>query len=314
MPVGFYSSYSSSDSQKFKITQGTQLLGVQDTPFFHNLKAISPDTSLPGVATAGIKWAYTIIPKEATENAHLEGGEWAKSEYWNATHHGNHFQIFQKIYSVTRSALKDSLEGLDRQRTLAQIALRKDINKALITNAAAVQRTATVPGKLGGLYSFLNNTNEIDAKNKPLSYDMIEDALSITSAEGIEMDTCYGNGRILREINKMMQENKRGSEGGNALIGMNYDKMTNLSNTSHDIRIIKDNMFAENELVFISQNNFAVVLFDELNKDLPATKDAIEKALIFELSLWCDNPFSCVRIKNIKTTAPVVAPVVGAGG
>lgn len=312
MPVGFYSSYSSSDSQKFKITQGTQFLGVQDTPFFHNLKAITPDTSLPGVATGGIKWAYTIIPKEAKENAHLEGGEWAKSEYWNATHHGNHFQIFQKVYSVTRSALRDNLEGLDRQRTLAQIALRKDINRALITNATAVQRTATLPGKLGGLYSFFNSTNEIDAKNKPLTYDMIEDALSITSAEGIEMDTCYGSGKILREINKLMQDNKRGTEGGNALIGRNYDRITNLMNTSHDIRIIKDNMFAENELVFISQDNFAVVLFDEINKDLPDTKDAIEKALIFELSMWCDNPFSCVRIKNLKVDNPTpAAPVVG---
>lgn len=300
MPVGFYKSYESSDPQKFKISKGNQYLGIQETPFYSRLQVITPDTSLQGAATAGVKWAFTIIPEAANENAHLEGSIPAASEYWNATHTSNHFQIFKKTYGVSGSAIKDSLEGLDRQKTLALIAFRKDINKALIKNDKAIQRSDSVPGKLGGLYSIFGVHNEIDAAGKELTYDMLEDALGLADVKGLNLDTCYANGRQLRNLNKILQENKRGVMGDNALIGQNYNKITNLANTTKDVSIIKENMFEPNELILLLQENFALVHFREEDLELPRVKDAIERQVLMELSFWYDNPYSAVRIKNLK--------------
>lgn len=302
MPVGFYNSYNSSDPQKFRIVKGTQLLGAQDTPFFSSLTTISPDTSLQGAASAGVKWNFTLVPNEAKENAHLEGGVFAPPEYYTSTHNSNHYQIFQKTYEVSRSAKNDSLEGLNRQRTLAMIAFRKDINKALLTNTQAIQRDATTPGKLCGLYGIFGVHNEIDAGGAALSYDLLEDVLGLANKEGLDIDTCFGNALQLRMLNKILRENERGHIGERALVGQNYSKMTNFANTTSDIEIIRENMLDKTELVLLVKSMFAVVHFGEEEIELPKMRDSTAKTLIAELSFWYDNPYAAVRIKNLKVS------------
>lgn len=109
------------------------------------------------------EWQTDTLADATTDNAHIEGSEYAYTDPGATKRVGNYTQIFRKTVKVSGTA--DAVDKAGRASELAyQVAkrgqeLKRDIEKIMLNNQASVAGDATTARKLGGLPAWLTSND-----------------------------------------------------------------------------------------------------------------------------------------------------------
>lgn len=308
--AGLLSTADTSIQRAFVMTNLIKVVGLNTTPFLDRMKTYTPDLSKLGSVSKGYTWFYDGAPEAAVaENEYLEGSSAPAPEHFAHGDMTNHFQISKHSYGVTgsqKAQQSGSIETLDYQKNKSIIALKKDINKAMITNGDAVMRdnARSVKGRSFGLGNFFGSHNEIDAGGAALSPDMLEEICTIAGDKGVSIThaMCASNQRSA--LNKMMRSDLRGQFGNSVFAGENISVLKNIQglDDNAEVEVFTENNVAKTDLILYCNDEVGfVTLREEFGKDISTKGDDAEKYLnLFEWCLWVATPMSFLRIKNLK--------------
>lgn len=308
--AGLMTTFGTEFQEQYQFTNTIKDLGFQDAPFLSHLKTYafgSEQLRQLAAASLGFKWHYNVFPEaKAGDNAYMEGSDAPALENFKHDTMSNFFQIFKIGYGVTGTqGVAMSGDTLDYQRDQAWVGLRKDINKALLQNAAAVKPVKnTTAGKTFGLAGLMGAHNEIDANNNDLNEGMIEDICMMMWRAGVEVTHILMNSKQSKKLNKIIDTERRTNFGNTQFLGNKIDRIDNIRGIAKGgaVNIIDFDM-PENAIYFLKMDDLGfVTLRDEVDKPIPSGRDSEEYQTIIEAALWVGTPMSVGQIKNLKTT------------
>ena len=135
-------------------------VAAEATPFYSNIG------KTPANAVYH-EWQTETLDPAVTSNKAIEGNLFTISAGNQSARIGNSCQIFTKTFSVSRTADRIKKAGrtseTNRQKVIKTLSLRRDVEFSSIANIAAVQRTSTVPGVMGGALTFLTTSTSVAA-------------------------------------------------------------------------------------------------------------------------------------------------------
>lgn len=105
------------------------------------------------------EWSTIDIAAANDDNKEIQGGDVTNDAPDTSVRLGNHAQLMDKVASVASTAQKSKVAG-DVQKMAKQIllkskAMKKDMEKRLLSNKPAVAGNDTTPGETAGLGAFL---------------------------------------------------------------------------------------------------------------------------------------------------------------
>lgn len=306
--AGLLTTADTSIQRAFVMTNLIKVVGLNTTPFLDRMKTYTPDLSKLGSVSEGYTWFYDGAPDAAVAaNEHLEGSAAPAPEHFAHGSMTNQFQISKHAYGVTNSQKAQqggNLETLEYQRNKSIISLKKDINKAMITNGDAVKRGTGTKGRSFGLGNFFGTHNEIDAGGAALNPDMLEKICTIAGDKGVNIThaMCASNQRSA--LNKMMRSDLRGQFGNSVFAGENITHLKNIQGLEDNamVEVFTDNNVANTDLILYCNDEVGfVTLREEFGKDISTQGNDAETYLnLFEWCMWVATPMSFLRIKNLK--------------
>ncbi len=139
------------------------------------------------------------------DNALVEGGDYSVEAPQARDRKGNYTQIFVQAYGVTKTqeaVLKAGVKSeIAYQMAKAMKEIARDVEKAYITNAAAVAGDASTPRKLGGIPAQIS-TNVLDnsGTKRDLTETLFNDAVQQAWESGGDPNTAVVCGKHKRII------------------------------------------------------------------------------------------------------------------
>jgi hypothetical protein len=239
-------------------------------------------------ATARVhSWLEDTLP-DPRDNAVVEGAEFEVEDPGTRTELSNYTQIMRRGYRVTGSQEKTLKYGLTSeiayQMRKAMKAMSLDIEKAIIENETAVQGSATVARKMGGIpYFVTTNVNDNSGVARVITEEILNDGLQSAWDAG-------GNPRVVVV------------SGGNKRIISNWT--TNVDRTfpvkdtkltrkidvyESDfgvVKIIPDRWMPNDKIYILDTEYWGLSFFRPVKKyNLPKTGDSEKQILLGELTL-----------------------------
>lgn len=308
--AGFISTQDTSIQRSFVMTNLIKSIGVGETPFLDRLQTLAVDFKKMGSVSEGVTWYYDSVPEAAaTENEYLEGSEAPDAEHFTHTPMTNHFQISKATYGATGSQLAQqsgTLEDLPYQKSKSLIALKKDVNKALITNGDAVKRdkARSVKGRAFGLGNFFGTHNEIDAGGAALNPELLEAICTIAGDKGVSITHAMCSSTQRSALNKMMRADLRAQYGNAIFAGENIRYLTNIQglNDNAKVEVFTENNIPKTDLIIYCNAELGLIsLREQFGEDITKKgDDAVKYLNLMEWSFWAATPMSVLRITNLK--------------
>ena len=288
-----------SDEQSFYNVM--RVTGRGMTPFWDSLNNAE---SFDGSPKAGHVWFQTVSANTGAVNKHLEGGVRADVETPTEVQLTNHLQIFKKTYGITKSekaaTSRVSTKALQRSKDNSILQLRLDVEKALLSDTAPVQRGAAVAGVMGGALHFASNV--IDGTNTvALSYDAhIEAPLKKMWEEGVLEDKKILCGTGLKTVINGLLDGFRTSTNGETKFSKNVTEIAD-AGWAKNVSVESSTSLAVNEMVIYAPELINPVLLRQI-KDGDVTDvnyDAEAYENLFEMTLQVQDPYAITHVKNI---------------
>ncbi|WP_294966876.1 DUF5309 family protein [Sulfurimonas sp.] len=277
-------------------------IGVKEAPFLSLITASAPE-SRKGKAAAGHTWFYDVAPEGDEDNAHLEGGVPAESEYFVGSQLLNHFQIVKNAYGVSES--EDAGENIEGKKSLAkqldktQTKHIRTLEKILLSDTAPVQRTKTVAGRSGGLFHFATVNNTLTISNLALDWNLFREALKMGFLNGVTMSNIMMGDFQKDRLDDIIFSKSQSKMSDNKI----ENNVTTIGQTPYgnNLKIHLSPDLAADEILFCRPNLIHKVDWRAMkNHNLLTSNDAIEKELRSEFTLRVDNPFAFIRLKGLK--------------
>lgn len=308
--AGLISTQDTSIQRSFVMTNLIRSIGIGTTPFLDKLQTLTIDFKKMGSVSEGVTWYYDIEPDAAAaENEYLEGSEAPDAEYFTNTPMTNHFQISKDAYGMTGSQLAQqsgTLEDLPYQKSKSIIALKKDINKALITNGDAVKRdkARSIKGRAFGLGNFFGTHNEINAGGAALNPELLEAICTIAGDKGVSITHAMCSSTQRSALNKMMRSDLRAQYGNAIFAGENIKYLTNIQGLDDGakVEVFTENNIPKTDLIIYCNNELGLIsLREQFGEDITKKgDDAVKYLNLMEWSFWVATPMSILRITNLK--------------
>lgn len=289
-----------SDEQSFYNVM--RVTGRGMTPMWDSLGNAEP---FDGSPKTGHIWFQTVSAHTGVVNKHLEGGIRADVETPTEIQLVNHLQIFKKTYGITKSekaaTSRVTKKALERSKDNSILQLRLDVEAALCSAAAPVQRTATVAGVMGGLLHYISYV--IDGTNTvALSYELhIEAALKKMWEEGVLEDKIILCGTGVRSKINAMMDGFRIATNNDTKFSKNVTEIAD-AGWARNVKIESSTNLAINEFIVYAPDLVNPVLLrqekDNIVTDFTYDSEAWEN--LFEMTLQVDDPYAAVYVKNIK--------------
>lgn len=285
------------------ITKIITMISPEDTPLM----------SLFGKGEAATQvlhsWEEDALAAPA-ENAQVEGFEYVTSEPGDTTLKDNVTQIFFKGFKVTdtnqavkRQNVKDFM-ARQMQKAMKEVAL--DVERAIITNASKVTGSKASARKMAGL-PFWVKSNVLANKGtaRALTYDLLNDMLE-------KIFNCGGDPDVI----VVSSRNKRVLSG---LLPLSTDRSqaADSKKVVHSIEVFEGDFGLQKVLVDRWMGNDRIYgLSSEYCKlsylrpfkkvDLPKKSDAVEKAIVGELTLEMRAEKASGAVVDLNGALPVV--------
>lgn len=306
--VGLLSTADTSIQRSFVMTNLIGKVGLGATPFLDRLKTYTIDFKKMGSVSEGVTWYYDIEPDAAVAaNEYLEGSNAPAIEHFSHEAMTNQFQISKHAYGMSgsqKAQQSGSLEDLDYLRNKSLISLKKDVNKALITNGDAQKRNSTTKGRSFGLGNFFGTHNEIDAGNAGLSPDLLEAVCKLAGDNGMSITHAMCSSTQRSALNKMMRSDLRAQYGNAIFAGENIKYLTNIQGLDDGakVEVFTENNIATTDLILLCIDEVGLIsLREEFGKSISSPNtDAESYQNLMEWCFWVATPYSLVKIKNLK--------------
>jgi hypothetical protein len=213
---------------------------------------------------------------------------------------GNYTQIFSKGYGVSGTqevVLKAGIKSeIAYQMAKAMKEIARDVEYAIITNAAAVAGDATTARQMGGIPAFVT-TNVTDAGGVALTEDMLNDAIQASWKAGGEPDTVVVSGKNKRAISGFTAGvTKTVSADDKRLIAAVdvYESDFGM------VKIIADRWMPDTDLFVLDKSYLKVAYLRPFKQEEVAkTGDRTEKVIVGELTLEVRAEKAQARITNL---------------
>lgn len=255
---------------------------------------ISP-TDTPIYSTIGRTVAkatyHEWVEEELAEpgaNSLVEGGDYNVTAPTPRVRKGNYTQIFTRAYGVSetqqavlKAGIKDEIAHLMRN-ALKEIA--RDVEYAIINNAAAVAGDATTPRQMGGIPAFVQtNVLSNGGTTRPLTEDLLLDAIEAAWKEGGNPDTVVVSGSNKRTISGFTASSTKTISADDKRLVASVDVYESDFGL---VKIVADRVMPSDKVFILSKDYLKVAYLRPFRtKDLPQTGDRIAKAVVGELTL-----------------------------
>ena len=227
-----------------------------------------------------------LLPPGA--NAKVEGSDYGTPVDTTRTRKGNYTQIFEKVAEVTgtqeavkKAGIKSEMAYQVKNR-MKEIA--KDVEYAIINNAAAVAGDAVTARQMGGIQAFVTtNVLTNGGVARDLTETLLNDGIQQGWEAGGEPDTVVCNGAYKRTISSFTAGvTKTLSAGDKRLVAA-----VDIYESDFGVVRILPHRYMVSGKIFILDKSFWKVAYLRpfAIKDVPPTGDYIRKAILGELTL-----------------------------
>lgn len=288
-------------------------IGWQQCPFTSLITTAAPSDRSGNVA-AGHTWWYDTIPDGDINNAHLEGGKPSTPNSYGGDQLINHYQIVKESFAVTGTETQAKrVNGqaiLASQREMANIKMKKTIEKILLSDQAAVQRqnnngiaavNGGIAGKVGGLKSFSTADNTKDAGGEALTWALLRECLKVGWKNSGEYRYVMMSDRQKDAIddiifNKTVPTNMAASKLEN-----NVTQIAQTAYNSRGLSIVLNPFLGDDEVIFFNPSDIIKVNWRPLQeRKLPTGDDAEIYELTTEFTLRVCTPHAFYWLKGLK--------------
>ena len=279
-----------------------RLTGNGMTPFWDSL---NEGEGFDGNPATGHIWYQTAKATTGAANAHMEGGIRADVENATEVELRNHLQIFKRTYGITKSQAASTSKVvsslLQRSKDNSILQLRLDVETALMSETAPVQRVAnTTAGLMGGVLHYA--TEVIDgAGTEALDYKKhIETPLKTMWQNGVLEDKMILCGTDAKSSINSLLDGFRTSTNGETKVSKNVTEIAD-AGWAKNVSVEASTMLAANEILIYAPELINPVLLRQVKdgdvSDAAYDSEAWEN--LFEMTLQVLDPYALVHVKNL---------------
>lgn len=248
--------------------------------------------------------------EEAMYAGVMEGAEYGKSgEDPKRKVLKNNCQIFKQVAEITGTAMALNPDGIDNhleKRVEEKLILAKRaLNKAILEGTLQNEDTgSSKPRKMNGLLNIISNT--LDLKSKPVSQKTFSDAMRKLDEQGNGGSDrlCFVNADMKEHIDKIFGEDAKNHleihAGSNTFGVLATTIMTNYGN----VHVVLDFNMPENQMMIFDPGQVFLKVLRPFNIQAPVQDaDSLKRVIIGEYSVMMRNPYSAIKVINIKNDA-----------
>jgi hypothetical protein len=290
-----------SDEQSFYNVM--RVTGNGMTPFWESLTEGEP---FEGNPKTGHIWYQTIGATTGEDNAHMEGSIRANIDKPVEVELRNHLQILKRTYGITKSekaaTSRVSKKALDRSKDNSILQLRLDVEKALLSTNAPVQRVDdTTAGKMGGVLHYISEVID-GAGTAALDFKLhIEAPLKTMFINGVLEDKVILCGTDMKSAINGFLDDKRQATNGENKINRNISEIED-TGWARNVKVTTStNLAADEMLIYAPELINPIVLRQEKDNECSDPKyDAEAWENLFEMTVQVLDPYAAVHVKNLN--------------
>lgn len=277
--------------------------GWEETPFWSSISSRSFGNKSPEL---GHSWYYRKRPgRDQNVAGYAEGSKRADVKSYGATKLHNELQIFKESYGITNSqkpvlSVEGKANSLSEQSEASALAIRFAIEKAILTNGAPVGSQGGVSARtLGGLSHYI--IEDIDAKLVQLDWKThIKEILKLMWLNGCTTTHLMTSPDQKDHLDEVLETKKRYGKNDTSYV----DNFSRIEDTGYakNVKITVSPFLQKGEIIFYNNRLISSILHrSHKGKNVSdPSYDAEAYEHLFELTLQIDDPFSVVRVRNLK--------------
>jgi hypothetical protein len=289
-----------------------------DTPFFSACEAIDADNLLH-------QWQTDSLAAATKDNAVVEGDDPTADDMTATTMLSNTCQLMDKlvITSTSQKAIKTYGHGNEHDYQILKRAkeLKRDVEKALLSENAEVTGDATTARKLGGIESWittndsrgtggadggLGNTAPTDASAancRAFTEDLLQNVLQACFDQGGDPDKIYVGGYNKRQMSSFTGGTTKTQEmgGGKRTLVTAYDIYVS---DWGQLEIIPSRNSRTRSALVLQSDMWKVAYLQRFNSTpLAKTGHSLKELLAVELTLVSANEAASGIVADLTTSA-----------
>lgn len=277
------------------------IISPSDAPILNRI-------GLAGKATQVVHhWEEDELPKPI-DNAHVEGETFNVENPGETTIKDNVCQIFHKGFGVTDTNLAVKRYNMsnklayEMQKAMKVLALDQEraiirSNKKVLGNNATARRMAGLP------YYISSNVFKNNGTARPLTYELLNDALEQVYECGGDPDVIVASPRNKRVLSLLLPlSTERSQKAESKKMVATIDVFEGDFGTQ---RVITDRWLPNTDVYVLSTQYLGMVPLRPFGKkELPKTKDATEQVIVGEVTMEVRAEKASARITDLDGTLP----------
>jgi hypothetical protein len=295
-----------------------------DTPFVSSI-------GRRNVSNVTFDWQTEELPAVDGDNAAVEGFELSRSASTPTVRLSNVAQISKRDATVSGSQNAANAAGKARemahQMALVSKALKRDVEKILVSNQARNNGAATTARKTRALEHWLN-TNVLrgesgaapvsetaaltDGTQRALTEDLVKEAMQTAYINGAEPSVL-----MIGPVNKLQVSKFAGRSGTQVSVGQNTvtSNVTIYASDFGELKVVV-NRWQRERTAFLLDPSFAAVAYYRNFQRTPIAKvgDADTEMIVVEYGLEMKNEKAHAAIADIFSTNAAYEPAAPEGG
>ena len=233
------------------------------------------------------EWVEEELSKPGSTGL-VEGGDIAVGTPQPQVRKGNYTQIFVRAYGVSGTQEAVSKAGVKSEiahrMALAMKEVARDVENAIINNTASVAGDSATPRQMGGIPAFVStNVLANGGTARPLTEDLLNDALQASWANGGDPDTVVCSGKNKRTISGFTASTTRTIDAEDKRLVASIDVYESDFGL---VKIIADRLMPDDKVYVLDKTLLKTAYLRPFKQiELAKTGDAVKRAVIGELTL-----------------------------
>lgn len=218
----------------------------------------------------------------------------------------NNCQIFKQVAEISGTAMALNPDGisnhLEKRVEEKLILIKRALNKAILEGTLQNEDTgSSKPRKMNGLLNIIANTKDLE--NGTITPKLFSDVMRLLDEQGNGGTDrlCFVNADIKEAIDKIFGDDSKNHleiHAGNNTFGVLANTIvTNYGN----VHVVLDHNMPAGQMMFFDPGQVYLKVLRPFKIEKPVVDaDAMKRVIIGEYSVMMKNPYSAVKVINVR--------------